>query len=218
MIDLYPKIDSQDKITMMVDLHENGDIEGGFRSIKTNHDAMLFRQRYNDVDQADFLEKLENKYDGLEVSEFKVANTDEFSKPIMESYKLFEESQADIIGGKIYFSPLFHLKTTVNPFKLEKREFPVDFGYPSSSVYRVSVNLPEGYQVETIPEPKIIALPDDLGSFKYIIASQKTSIQLTVEYKINQAIISPFYYETLKEYFRQLIEKENEQVVLTKTL
>jgi hypothetical protein len=218
LIDLYPKIDSKDQITMMVDLHENGDIEGGFRSIKTNHDAMLFRQRYNDVDQADFLEKLENKYDGLEVSEFKVANTDELSKPIMESYKLFEESQADIIGDKIYFSPLFHLKTTVNPFKLEKREFPVDFGYPSSSIYRVSVNLPEGYQVETMPEPKIIALPDDLGSFKYIIASQKTSIQLTVEYKINQAIILPFYYETLKEYFKQLIEKENEQIVLTKTL
>lgn len=218
LIDLYPKKDSKEQITMMVDLHENGEIEGNFRSIKTNHDAMFYRQRYNDVDQTDFLEKLENKYNGLEVSEFKVANADELSKPIMESYKLFKESQADIIGDKIYFSPMFHLKTTVNPFKLEEREFPVDFGYPSSSVYRISVNLPEGYQVETTPEPKVIALPDNLGTFKYNISFNGSIVQLVVSTEIKEPIISPIYYQVLKEYFKQLIEKENEQIVLTKTL
>ena len=216
LIDLYPQNDSKDQINLLVDLHKNGDIEGRFRSIKTNHDALLYRERYNDVDEADFVEKLENKYNGLEVSEFKVTNARELSKAVMESYKLSKESQADVIGDKIYFSPLFYLRTLTNPFKLEKREFPVDFGYPSSSIYRVSVNLPEGYKVESAPEPVVLMLPDDLGSFKYIIALNKTAVQLTVEYKINQAIISPIYYDTLKEYFKQLIEKESEQIVLTK--
>ncbi|WNH13564.1 hypothetical protein [Thalassobellus suaedae] len=57
------------------------------------------------------------------------------SKPISESYKFSIENQADVIDDKIYFSPLFFLKTKENPFKLEKREFPVDFGYPSSTSY-----------------------------------------------------------------------------------
>jgi len=216
LISLYPSENSKNSISMMVNLSEEGDLEGNYRSLKTNHSALSYRERYNNTDENDFLEKLENKYDGLEISEFKVANAVELSKPVMESYKFFKESQADIISDKIYFSPLFFLRTKENPFKLEKREFPVDFGYPSSSNYRLIINLPEGYKVESIPESSALALPDNLGSFKYILSHTESTIQLLIDTKINTSIISSLYYETLKEYFKQLIEKENEQIVLTK--
>jgi hypothetical protein len=217
LIDLYPKEDSKNNVMMAIDLSENGDVKGGLRTMKTNHDALLFRERYIDADQDQFLEELENKYNGLEVSDFKVTNGIELSKPVIESYKFFKESQADIIGDKIYFSPLFFLRTTINPFKLEKREFPVDFGYPSSSTYRVTVNLPEGYKVETTPEPISLALPDNLGVFKYNISISGSIVQLVVNTEIKEPIVSSLYYDVLKAYFKQMIEKENEQIVLTKT-
>ncbi len=216
LIDLYPKQDSKNTVFMMVDLEENGDIEGIFRSIKTNHNALQYREEYVGTDQDQFLEELENEYNGLEVSDFKVTNALELSKPVIESYKFFKESQADIIGDKIYFSPLFHLRTLTNPFKLEKREFPVDFGYPSSTIYRVSINLPEGYKVESVPEPVALALPDGLGVFKYNVLVTKMAVQLVIETAIKEPIVSSLYYDSLKEYFKQLIEKENEQIVLTK--
>lgn len=216
LIDLYPKQDSKSNIFMMIDLEDNGNIVGNCRSVKTNHDALRYREQYVETDQEQFLEDLENKYNGLEISDFKVTNALELSKPVIESYKFFKESQADIIGDKIYFSPLFYLRTFTNPFKLEKREFPIDFGYPSSSTYRVSINLPEGYKVKSIPEPAVLALPDDLGVFKYNVTATETAIQLFIDTQIKTAIVSPMYYDTLKEYFKQLIEKENEQIVLTK--
>ncbi|MFH4964476.1 DUF3857 domain-containing protein [Gaetbulibacter sp. M235] len=216
LIDLYPKEGSKNTITMMVNLDGNGNIEGSFRSMKTNHDALLYREKYNDVDKDDYLEKIENKYNGLEISDFNVINALELSKPIVESYKFFKESQADIIRDKIYFSPLFFLRTSSNPFKLEKREFPVDFGYPSSSMYRFIIKLPDGYKVESTPEPVILALPDNLGVFKYNISISGASVQLVVNTEINESIISPMYYDVLKEYFKQMIEKENEQIVLSK--
>ncbi|WP_034043242.1 transglutaminase domain-containing protein [Wocania ichthyoenteri] len=216
LINLYPSENSKTSILMMADLSEEGDLEGNFRSVKTNHKALSYRERYNNANEDDFLEQLENKHDGLEISDFKVANAVELSKPVMESYKFFKESQADIIGDKIYFSPLFFLRTKENPFKLEKREFPVDFGYPSSSTYRITINLPEGYKVESIPEGTALVLPDDLGMFKYILSQKGSTIQLLIDAKMNTSIISPLYYETLKAYFKQLIEKENEQIVLTK--
>lgn len=156
---------------------------------QTNHSALSYRERYNNANEDDFLEKLENKYDGLEISDFKVTNAVELSKPVMESYKFEKESQADLIGDKIYFSPLFFLCTKENPFKLEKREFPVDFGYPSSSTYRVTINLPEGYKVESVPNPIALALPDNLGAFKYNIIVKGQVIQLLVDAKINTPII-----------------------------
>jgi hypothetical protein len=216
LIDLYPKEDSKNTITMMVNLDESGNIEGVFRSVKTNHDALLYRENFNDVDEDDFLEKIESKYNGLEISDFNVTNALELSKPVTESYKFFKESQADIIGDKIYFSPLFYLRTSSNPFKLEKREFPVDFGYPSSSMYRFIINLPEGYKVESSPKPIVLMLPDNLGVFKYNISVTENAVNLLVNAEIKESIISPLYYDALKEYFKQMIEKENEQVVLTK--
>ncbi len=217
LISLYPLENSKTSILIMANLSEEGDLEGNYRSVKTNHKALSYRDRYNNSDENDFLEKLENRFGGLEVSDFKVNNAKELSKPVMESYKFFKESQADIIGDKIYFSPLFFLSTKENPFKLEKREFPVDFGYPSSSTYRVTINLPEGYKVESLPEASGLVLPENLGTYKYILSQSQSTIQLLIDTKINTSIVSPIYYETLKEYFKQLIEKENEQIVLTKT-
>ncbi|MCF7559093.1 DUF3857 domain-containing protein [Sabulilitoribacter multivorans] len=216
LIDLYPKEISNNSISMMVSLDESGTIEGGYRSLKTNHNALAYRESFNEADKDDFLEKLENKYGGLEISDFKVVNAMDISKPVMETYKFVKESQADVIGGKLYFSPMFFLKSNENPFKLETREFPVDFGYPSSINYKIIINLPDGYKVESLPAPGGFMLPDNLGLFKYNISGNDKMIQLSVESEIYQSIIAPQYYDVLKTYFKQLIEKQNEQIVLTK--
>ncbi|WP_303318370.1 DUF3857 domain-containing protein [Flavivirga abyssicola] len=216
LVDLYPKEKSKNNISMIISLDEDGTIKGGCRNIKTSHNALRYRERYDNVNKEDFIEKLENKHGGLEISEFKVTNELNLSKPVVESFKFIKESQADIIGDKIYFSPMFFLKTAENPFKLENREFPVDFGYPSTSRYRITINLPEGYKVESIPESVAFSMPDNLGLFKFNVINKGVSIQLLVDETINQSIILPTYYATLKEYFKQIIEKENEQIVLTR--
>ncbi|CAH8286792.1 uncharacterized protein DUF3857 [Mariniflexile fucanivorans] len=216
LIDLYPKEISKNSISMMATISENGTLDGSYRGIKYDHDALSYRESYNDTKKEDFLEKLENKYGGMEISDFDIKNDVDISKPIVESYKFLKESQADVIGNKLYFSPLFFLKTSENPFKLEKREFPVDFGYPSSTKYMININLPEGYKVESAPTPVVLALPDNLGSFKYNLLASETKIQLVIDVEINQSIISSIYYDAVKAYFSKLVEKEAEQIVLTK--
>ncbi|MFG6686576.1 transglutaminase [Mariniflexile sp. HNIBRBA6329] len=215
-INLYPKDISKNVITMLINLSDSGNLEGSVRTIKTSYQAMNYRENYLGTDKNQFLEKLENKYNGLEISDFEVKNDVDVLKPIMESYRFKKESQADIIGGKIYFSPLFFLKTSENPFKLEKREFPVDFGYPSNSRYLVTVNIPQGYKVETIPEPFALMLPDNLGSYKCNISASETNVQLVIDTEIKVPVVSSIYYEALKAYFSKIVEKESEQIVLTK--
>ncbi len=216
LIDLYPTTKSKNAMTMMVKIDEEGTLEGSYRSVKTNHKALSFRNKYNGADKDAYLEKLENKYGGIEVSDYQVKNDKDLSKPIVESYKFIKESQADIIGDKMYFSPLFYLKTNENPFKLEKREFPVDFGYPSTTSYKLIINIPEGYKIESLPEATAIGLPENMGTFQYKVIGNAKTIQVLVTSKLNQSIISSIYYEALKEYFNKLLQKETEQVVLTK--
>lgn len=215
-IDLYPAIDSKNSIMGMLNLDEKGTLTGALRSTKTNHNAWSYREEFNGIKKEDFLTQLENKNKGLEISDFEVQHETDYSEPILESYKFEMESQADIINNKIYFSPLFFLKTNENPFKLEKREYPVDFGYASSTTYRLAINIPAGYQVESLPEGGSFVMPDNLASFKYNVTANAASVQLFVSTEMHQPIIPYNYYEALKAYFSKIVEKEAEQIVLTK--
>ncbi|WP_067144691.1 DUF3857 domain-containing protein [Pseudotamlana agarivorans] len=216
LINLYPKEKSKNNIFMMAQLHEDGNLEGGYRSMKTNHRALSFREGYIGTNLDDYLEKLENKYNGMEISDYQVKNDLDLAKPVTESYKFVKESQADIIGDKIYFSPMFFLRNTENPFKLEKRDYPVDFVYPSVTNYKIFIAIPEGYAVESVPEPGAFVMPDNLGVFKYNISSKGNKLQLAVESHISESVITPAYYQALKAYFSQLVEKQGEQIVLSK--
>ncbi|WBU88180.1 transglutaminase domain-containing protein [Cellulophaga omnivescoria] len=214
-ISLYPNQQSSRTIMMTTKLGENGDLSGSFRRLAKLHNARIYRNNYNESDEDSYIEKIEKSLD-LEISDFEVKNSLDLGKPISESYKFVKESQADIIGDKIYFSPMFFYRSKSNPFKLDKRSYPIDFSYPSETTYRIIIELPEGYKVETLPEVKSIALPEQLGSFRYKITEKNNQIHLLVIESINKAIITPSYYEAIKNYYKILIEKENEKVVLTK--
>lgn len=217
LIDLYPKKISKNTVNLFAKLDETGTIEGKMRAVKTGHKARAYRNSFNDVDEDQFIEDLENKFDGLEISEFSVTNNEALEKPVMENCEFTIESQADVINNKLYFSPLLFFRINENPFKLEQREFPVDFGYPSDDIYRFNITLPDGYAVESLPQAKRLELPDNLGSFTYQIEAKGNAVQLIIDSKLNASIVSPIYYDALKSYFSGLIEAENEQIVLTKT-
>ncbi|HEX9979516.1 MAG TPA: hypothetical protein VGB50_03000 [Flavobacterium sp.] len=102
-----------------------------------------------------------------------------------------------------------------NPFKQERREFPVDFAYPTEDKYAITIALPEGYTVETVPQPLIYNMKG-LGAFKYNIQANQKTVQLSVVFEINSAIVSPQHYDSLKSFFKEVIDKQNERIVLKK--
>lgn len=215
-IDLTSKTMALDVVMLEVTPDIDGSISGKYREQYKNHNAMLFRKAYSKGTEDVFLEQEEKDNANIEISNYELKNKDDFNKPVVQSYEFFKEDAIEVINGKIYFSPLYHLATSESPFKLEKREFPVDFGFPWEDKYIVNTKIPEGYQVESLPESKIISLPDGLGMFKYTIKNNGSSVNLSSSLTFNSSIISPEYYDTLKEFYRQLIEKETEKVVLSK--
>jgi hypothetical protein len=215
-INLFPKDKAGKAIAMQVDITNESDIEGKIRNVYRNHGALLYRDAYNTGSKEDHILKLETKYGGLEIGDFEVKGELDLVQPLTESYTFRKEDQIEIIGSQLYLYPLFFLTTTENPFKLEKREFPVDFGYAEDSKYMVTINIPEGYKVESIPEPIALMLPDNLGLFKYNIAVTPASVQLVVDSSINEAVIPYLYYDSLKDYYRRMIEKMGEKIVLVK--
>ena len=131
-------------------------------------------------------------------------------------YKFTSESLVEKIGDKIYLSPLFFNSTTVNPFKLENREYPIDFGTPFSEKNNIQITIPEGYSVVSIPENLAIALPNKYGVYRFNITAKGNEISVQSSLKINTAIYPVQNYKEIKEFYKLIVNKNLEQVVLKK--
>ena len=217
VIDLMPKQKSMDAVMMNVSLNEDGSVEAKLRQQYTHNNAYVFRNVYNKGTEEAYLEELEKEHGDIEISDFTLENNLNLGKPVQQEYQFYKEDAYESIAGKLYVTPMFHLAQIENPFKSERREFPIDYGYPWEDKYMVTINIPDGYTVEYLPEPISLVLPEGLGKFTYNISASGSHISLRVEMEMNTPIFPPQYYQNLKELYRQVVEKESEKVILVKT-
>ncbi|TRZ44379.1 transglutaminase domain-containing protein [Robertkochia solimangrovi] len=215
-VDMTPAMSSKEVMNMQVKIDPQGAIDGKLRRQVTDHLAYEFRSNYFNVDNEEYLEKLENRYLGIEVDEYQLDDMENLGKPITETYSFHKDTGVEFIDGKIYVSPLFFLTDSENPLKLDKREFPLDFVYPKQDRFMINIGLPEGYKIETLPESAALSLPDNLGKFTYVLKSAGNNVQVMVTSEINTDIVPALYYDALKEYFNQVIKKQSEKLVLIK--
>jgi transglutaminase-like putative cysteine protease len=214
-VDLMPKSNSKDIINLIATFESDGKLKGKLRDQYFDYNAFVYRQNYTGIAKDNYLEKLEKRLDGIEIEDY-VVTSDDFSKPVTESYSFTHGNVSEVIGDKIYFSPLLFLTPKENPFKQDKREYPVDFVYPSQDKYAITITIPEGYAVESMPAPAAVTMGEGIGKFTFNITSSGKQIQIAATLDINEAIIAAEDYETLKNFYKAMIEKENEKIVLKK--
>jgi hypothetical protein len=201
--------------TVMVKIIDDMTLEGLIRTKYDNLNALNYRNTNNHITEENLIPKLEEKYK-FEIEDYKVVNKKILGKPIARNIKFISEDLIEEINGKLYIEPILFLTTHKNPFKLEDRKFPVDFVSPWKDVNRVSIEIPEGYKVEFLPEPLAISLPDNLGVFKYQVLQKGGIISTISILQFNNAIISPQYYTILKDFYKQIVQKQSKKLVLVK--
>jgi hypothetical protein len=200
---------------VMVKITDDMTVEGLIRTKYNNLKALDYRNNNNHVKEENLITKLEEKYK-FEIEDYKVANKKILGKPIVRSVQFISEDLIEEINGKLYIEPILFLTAHTNPFKLEEREFPVDFTTPWKDRNTVSIQIPEGYKVEFLPETFAIGLPRDLGVFKYQVKQVGNKIKTISVLQFNQAIISPEYYSALKGFYSEFVKKQSEKIVLVK--
>ncbi|WP_224488882.1 DUF3857 domain-containing protein [Robertkochia flava] len=215
-IDLSPSQKAQSVVSLSVELHEDGSADGKIRRHYTNHRAYGFRNEYVNVAEEEYLEDLENELSGIEIGNYAVENLKNPYKPVVENYDFHKDVAVEQISGKIFLSPMMFFSTSENPFTSETRTYPIDFVFPKSFTYNISYIIPEGYQVESLPESAKFVLPDNLGSFMYHIVNQGNMLQLRVISEINMDLVPSEYYDYIRGFYGEVIKKESEKVVLSK--
>jgi len=213
-IDLMPHRTSNDIVFMNYDIDGEGKVTGKTRRQCTDYKAMISRESFEKLKEEEYLEKLENNSRKIEVSEYSRANEKELLSPTVETYSFKGGDLSEVIGGKIYVNPMLFFAQEKNPFKQEVREYPVDFGYPFLDKFNITIKIPDGFAVETLPQAVAYNMENNLGSFKFNILATDNVLQLMVVNQINEPIISTEQYEMLKEYYKGVIAKQTEKIVL----
>ena len=216
-VQMVPSALSKRTLMTSVSVNESGDVTGKTRMQRTGQFALAFRNEHNGSDEELYLENLENQYGGIEISEYELKNKASLAKPVIEVCEFYKEAQCEVVGDKIYLKPMMFYAVTENPFKIDKRDYPINFSFPRENRYMINIKIPEGYKIESVPENKSLQLPQNMGTFKYMIKNSGNNLQLVVSSEIKTAVIPPNYYSLIKEYYNQVIEKEAERVVLSKT-
>lgn len=215
LVDLLPKNLSYETTNVLANMDASGAVSGKVRIQYSNHSALRYRDNFAGTSNDAVVEKIEEHYNGLEVSEYEVSNT-ALTEPVVEKYSLKSSNVSEIIGDKIYFSPMLYYTFKENPFKQETREYPVDFSFPFRDKYMVSVTIPDGYQVESLPKPISLSMNLKAGTFSYTVTNTANQIQVASVLDINTSIIAQEDYVSLKEFFKMVVDKQNEKIVLKK--
>ena len=213
-INLMPEKTSVDNVFMNYSIDSAGKVTGKTRRQYMDYNAMITRGNIEGLKEEEYLEKLENKNKKIEISDYSKTNEKDILLPIIETYSFTGNDLCEVIGGKIYLNPMLFFATNNNPFKQESREYPVDFSFPFTDKYSINIEIPEGFVVETLPAPAAVTMEDNLGVFKFNIAANDNKLQLSILHQINEAIVSAEKYEMLKEYYKTMVEKETEKIVL----
>jgi len=214
-VDLIPTNYALDENYLAISFDEEKEVSGVIRTVYTNLNALNYRSRNNHLKEDVVIEALENKYN-IEIEDFKITNKKNILKPVVRTFKFNGEDLVEEINGKIYVSPLFFLTSKINPFKLKERKFPVDYGVPIKDKNTISIKIPKGYKVESLPPNIAIGISDNIGVYRYKIVATPTKLMIVSQLQINEAIITPKYYQELKEIYNQMIKKQTEKIVLVK--
>jgi hypothetical protein len=216
-INLVPTDTSKDFSNILVKIDNQGKIEGKIRIQRSNYEAYRFRIENANKTEENYLEKLEGQLGDLSISDYKIANKNaNFSEPVTETFSLVSDNRIEIIGGKIFINPLLFFTRTKNPFNQEVRQMPVCLGYPTHEKFNLSIEIPEGYIVESLPNPVRISSEDKAIVYFLNIVNDGNKIQISSSKEIYNSIFAADQYNGLKDLFQKMIVSQNDKIVLKK--
>lgn len=203
------------KNTKLMLTYDGAGFKGNLMINSTGYEAFNQRERLTQVKEEVFLENFETKHPNIEVEKFKTRNLNKLDKKLQEMYQV--SIVHDFKGERnIKINPFFIDKRKENPFKLSERTFPVDFGYPRSNTYILSLSIPDGYLVKKLPESKSLGLPNKGGRIIFNVRQEGNIINVYFKKVIKNKEYTSDAYFYLKEFYNQLIKIQDSFIVLEK--
>lgn len=212
-IDINP--DAPSNILFKAELHidDNQNFSGIVDTKYTGYHALQTKKSYY-TNKQDYVKKLQDNSPFIDIFDHQVTSEDQKSPEFMESYQI--EYKTDAVGERIFLNPFFMKFFNENPFKLQERTYPVDFGYKSTYYYMLTLNFGDGYTVLEQPKNILLKIPNDAGQISFSSKILDKSIHLLMKIDFKKTIYAPEYYPYLKEFLSKIVDIQKNSLILLK--
>ena len=214
-INLFPE-DYSNKITRINLKIDEDELSGMIITNMDKYFAYRLRKQLDSKNKESIDKWLNERNEELEITNSRINNLNKPYKQIMEAIQFNTDNYTEEISGQIFISPLLNKAFQTNPFKSEKRDFPVFFNFPQIKSITVNLIIPDNYEIVSLPQPAVYGFGDNDGAYEYKISQDGNKITVNSNYIINKAIIANSVYKDLKSFIDKVINKQNEKIVLKK--
>lgn len=198
-------------------LQDNGKIRGTITTYSLGYAAYEKRRaikKFNTVDE--YVESLGEKTSKFKILKSEISDLDSLNSPVTEKYEVEIDAYNSLNRESIAFNPAFWYQTSVNPFKLNERSYPVDMGAASENKMMFVLHYPANFEIRAQPTPVSMALPIKGGRFLTDMSNEDNTLTYSQVEQFNKAIYSPEEYPYLKELFNKMIQNQKANIVFQK--
>jgi len=181
---------------------------------KTNgyHALPIKNSYYSSPDE--HLKSYKNKFSDAEILNYKIDSEQKNSFSFDENFDI--RLSTELVGGNVYFNPFLFKFFDTNPFKLQERTYPIDFGFKESYLYSLKFNVGEKFEIVNIPEEVLYKLPNNTGQVILKSLKKGNTIRVYFKFDFKKAIYNSSYYKFLKEYMSTVINIQSNSLIVLK--
>ncbi len=163
-------------------------------------------------DKNEYFKKIKAGFTDTEISNELLDSLNNPDENISVGYDFSLKFDEDIV----YYNPLMGENYKTNPFTALTRNYPVEMPFKIDELIVLNMEVPKGYKIEELPKSVKLSLNDTEGMFEYLVKSDGKMIQLKCSIQLNKANFEPEDYQTLRDFFAYIVNKEGEQFVFKK--
>ena len=217
-IDMTTEQKQKNTYVLDLTLQSDGKLKGTLNRYSIGYAGFLKRKaikKFNTVDE--YVENFDEKLTKVKIPKYVITNLDSLDEALSESYTIEIDAYKDL-SDQLTFNPFLFDKITTNPFKLEERNYPVDWGMPSEDRYSLAMHLPEGYVVENSPQNLSLAMPNNGGKFTVVYSANESSFTFSYVTTFNKSVYDPNEYPYLKELYNKMILSQKAEMIFRKKI
>ena len=157
----------------------DGTLEGTVQMELTGQTALTYRiANWDDSPEKreeNLKEDFKRRMSTAEVSEVRIENVLDASKPIIQAFKIRVPNYAQKTGKRLFFQPGFFEYGVEPLFSSAARKYDVFFRYPWSETDSVNIELPAGFDLDNADSPGDLADPQKIASLGIAIRADRVN-------------------------------------------
>ena len=211
-VSLTPKTQSKKQTTTQISLHEEKMMfTGEFRVKCTGYEKLKMRTELSKGGYNNLHNSIQDSWHDTQLDSMFLANSgDDGAFEVHGKLKV----NAEQIGDRILIWPVLFEPILISPFKEGKRTLPIEVENALTSSDMLSIEIPDGYKVEELPESFSVALEDKslIAMFKTSVSGNRINVLSSVYIKQNFYPVSQ--YDGIVKIFNKLASSHNKRISL----